>query len=265
MNRPALPDLQSDFQQYVLTGEGAFVDGIVGDARADAATRAAIYYEAYRLRLAEALETDFDALRAWLGEDRFDNLCRDYVGAHVSDHYSIRHYGRHMARFLAETAPWRDEPFLADLAAFEWTMVEAFDASDATLATVADMGQVAPEHWPGLTFSLHPSLQRLNLAWNAPVIWNAVDRKETLPAAVKAEYPLGWMLWRHDLKIYFRSLSVDQAWMLDALRAGRSFAEVCEGLTEWIDAQHVALHAAGLLKQWLEDGLIAAVRVRQHP
>jgi hypothetical protein len=37
---------------------------------------------------------------------------------------------------------------------------------------------------------------------------------------------------------------------------------VCEGLTEWIDAQHVALHAAGLLKQWLEDGLITAVRVR---
>lgn len=260
MTRPALSNLQSDFQQYLLTGEGAFVDSIVGDARVDAATRASIYYEAYRLRLAEALETDFDALRAYLGEEDYDDLCRDYVSAHVSDHYSIRHYGRHMARFLGETAPWRDEPFLADLAAFEWAMVDTFDAADAPLATAADMSSISPERWPALTFSLHPSLQRINLAWNAPAIWNAVDRKEPIPATAKAEHPIGWMLWRHDLKIYFRSLSVDQALMLDALRAGHTFAEVCEGLTEWIDARHVALHAAGLLKQWLEDGLVSTIR-----
>jgi hypothetical protein len=260
MNRPALHNLQSDFQQYLLTGEGAFVDGIVGDARIDAATRASIYYEAYRLRLAEALETDFDALRAYLGEEKFDDLCRDYVGAHVSDHYSIRHYGRHMARFLAETEPWRDEPFLAEMAAFEWAMVDAFDAADAPPATTADMEQVPPERWPAMTFSLHPSLQRLNLSWNAPAVWNAVDRKEPLPVAVKSPYPIGWMVWRQGLQIYFRSLSVDQAFALDAMRAGESFAAICEGLCEWIDAQHVALHGAGLLKQWLEDGLIRDVR-----
>jgi hypothetical protein len=261
VNRPALDELQAHFQRYVLTGEGAFVGAIVGDARADADTRASIYYEAYRLRLVEALETDFDALRDYLGEERFDELCRDYVGAHVSDHYSIRHYGRHMACFLADTGPWRDEPFLAELATFEWAMMDAFDASDAPIAAVADMGQVPPEQWPGLTFALHPSLQRINLSWNAPAVWNAVDRKEPLPAAVKTDHPVGWMVWRKDLHIYFRSLSVDQAWMLDALRAGQTFSEVCEGLTEWIDAQHVALHAAGLLKQWLEDGLISGVRV----
>jgi hypothetical protein len=260
MTRPALRDLQSGFQRYLLSAEGDFVDGIVGNARADAATRAAIYYEAYRLRLAEALETDFDALRAWLGEERFDDVCRDYVGAHVSDHYSIRFYGRDMARFLAETAPWRDEPFLADMAAFEWAMVDAFDAADAPLATVADMAAVASEHWPGLTFALHPSLQRINLSWNAPAVWNAVERKEPLPAVAKIGHPIGWMLWRHDLKIYFRSLSVDQAFALDAMRRGDSFAVLCEGLTEWIDAQHVALHAAGLLKQWLEDGLISEIQ-----
>jgi hypothetical protein len=82
-----------------------------------------------------------------------------------------------------------------------------------------------------------------------------------LPEPEQTEYPVGWMVWRQGLRIYFRSLSVDQAWMLDALRDGQAFAEVCEGLTEWIDAQHVALHAAGLLKQWLEDGLIAHIRL----
>ncbi len=48
--------------------------------------------------------------------------------------------------------------------------------------------------------------------------------------------------------------------MLDALRDGKSFADICEGLTEWIDTQNVALHAAGLFRQWLEDGMINKIR-----
>ena len=37
------------------------------------------------------------------------------------------------------------------------------------------------------------------------------------------------------------------------------FAAICEGLCEWVDAQNVAAHAAGLLKQWLTDGLISEI------
>jgi len=43
------------------------------------------------------------------------------------------------------------------------------------------------------------------------------------------------------------------------VRAGESFASICEGLVEWIDAQNVALHAAGLLKRWITDGMIANI------
>ena len=139
-------------------------------------------------------------------------------------------------------------------------MTEAFDAPDAECATVADMAALPPEAWPGATFEFHPSLRRVDLRTNAPVLWNAADAEEPLPAPEQAEYPVGWMLWRQDLRIYFRSLGVEQAWTLDRLRTGANFAEACEGLTEWIDPQHVGLQAAGLLKQWLEDGLITAIR-----
>jgi hypothetical protein len=30
-------------------------------------------------------------------------------------------------------------------------------------------------------------------------------------------------------------------------------------LVEWIDAQNVALHAAGLLKRWVIDGMITSI------
>lgn len=253
-----LSSLQGSFQQYLLTLGGDMTQEVVSDAL-DAETRLRIYADAYRLRLLEALETDFVALRAALGCEEFDQMGRAYIDAYPSIHYSVRYFGRHLALFLAQTHPYREQPVLADIARFEWAMTDAFDAPDVNVATVTDMAAVPPEAWPGMRFTLHPSLQRIELQWNASAIWHAADKDEALPEPEQTEYPIGWMVWRQGLQIYFRSLSVDQAWMLDALRAGQSFAEICDGLTEWIDAQHVALHAAGLLKQWIEDGLISAI------
>lgn len=264
MSRPtresALGRLQDSFQTYLLALAGPMEQEIVSDAL-DARTRLAIYADAYRLRLLEALETDFVALRAVLGPEAFDRLGRAYIDAYPSDHYSLRYFGRHLSRFLAYADPYRDNLLLAEIARFEWALTDAFDAPDVSVAAVDDMAGIPSGSWPELRFEFHPSLQRIELQWNAPAIWNAVDGEQPIPEPQKSEFPIGWMVWRQGLQIYFRSLSVDQAWMLDALRDGQTFAEVCEGLTEWIDAQHVALHAAGLLKQWLEDGLIAQIRL----
>jgi len=38
---------------------------------------------------------------------------------------------------------------------------------------------------------------------------------------------------------------------------GANFADICEGLLEWIDADQVALIAAGFLKQWISDQLLS--------
>lgn len=260
MSRSTLPDLQTRFHRFVVAGDDTFRHDVVDDGRVDVDVRLAVYYDGYRLRLIEALETDFVALKTVLGDEKFDDLARAYIDAHTSDHFSLRHFGRHLPGFLSGHEPWKDEPLLADIATFEWAMTHAFDAEDAPLATVSDMAAVAPEDWPGLTFRLHPSVQRIDIRWNAPALWSAAKNGEPLPSPEQSPWPVGWVVWRQDLQVYFRSLSVDQTWMLDALRDGKSFADICEGLTEWIDAQNVALHAAGLLKQWLEDGMINEIR-----
>lgn len=255
-----LPTLQADFQRFILTSDPAIQREIIGTPKVDAAMRLGIYADAYRLRLIEALDTDYPGLHTMAGDEEFDRLARSYIDAQPSVFRSLRWFGHGLSEFLRETKPYSEYPVFAEMAAFEWAMSDAFDAADSTVALVDDMASRPPESWPGLIFVPHASVQRLDLRWNVPTVWGAINAGEEPPELEENDYPIAWLVWRQDLLTYFRSLDVDEAWAIDAMQRGETFAAICEGLTEWIDAQNVAIHAAGLLKQWLTDGLICEIK-----
>lgn len=255
-----LGPLQERFQGYLTTGDLAPLrPEIVGDEKADAATRLGIYADAYRLRLLDALRDNYPAVNGLLGDEAFETLVQAYLAEYPSSYRSIRWFGDRLAGFLETTAPWGDQPVLAEMARFEWSLRAAFDAADAEPLPLEAAAQIAPEAWPGMRLAFHPSVDRLDLQWNVPAIWKQFDRGREPDPPQAAEYPIGWVIWRRDLQQYFRSLQVDEAWALDAMRRGRTFAEVCEGLCEWLDPPHVALQAAAYLKGWLKDGLVTGI------
>ncbi len=254
-----LQPLQSQFQEAVLDGNSEFENSIVSTERVDAKQRIAIYAEAYRLRLIECLQENYAALHHLLGDEQFDGLCRAYIESHTPHHYSIRWYGDHLAEFLHDNAPYSQHPFLAELAEFEWKLMAAFDAADVPVAAAEDLAGVPADRWPGLRFELHPSLQRLQLAWNVVVLWKASEEKRDpeTPAGTDAAVP--WIIWRRDLRQRFRSLDQSEAWALDRAQQGEDFAALCEGLRRWKSPQEVATYAASLMKRWLNDGLITRI------
>ena len=71
MRQPAeLAQLQSSFLQFLM-GRGDPPEGLVaGHGGMAAHTRLAIYRNAYRLRLREAIETDHEILGRYLGDAR---------------------------------------------------------------------------------------------------------------------------------------------------------------------------------------------------
>ena len=81
-------------------------------------------------------------------------------------------------------------------------------------------------------------------------------RIKPCPTNNAVKFPQRWLLWRREFKTHWRSLDVHEAWALEQAFNGANFAEICEGLLEWIDAEQVALTAAGLLKQWISDQLL---------
>ena len=252
----SLKALQEDFQNWVLLGNDSIIQQTTSNEKVSSDVRLGIYANAYWLRLAEVLDNDYPGVKALLGDEEFQTMARAYINAHNSPYYNVRWYGDLLAQYLSKTLPYAHKPFLAEMAAFEWAMTLTFDAKDDVSASMEDVLAITPEQWPEMTFQMHPALQRLDLAWNVPAIWNSVDAREDIVEPLKSSNTTPWLLWRNDLIIYFRSLETDEAWGLDAIINGASFGEICEGLCEWHEETNVALTAASMLKRWLADGLI---------
>src|SRR5580692_8428279 len=153
-----LPEIQTDFQSYLLQGDSAIESHVLGTERVPIATRLAIYGGGYRARLVEALQANFPVLTELLGEADFEKLGSAYVRSHDSPFYTIRYYGNALADFLASDSEYEGAPVLAELARWEWAMSEVFDAADADSIGVGDLARVAPEEWADLRFELHSSV-----------------------------------------------------------------------------------------------------------
>lgn len=257
----ALFKLERDFLGCMLEDRLDMAGQVVGTARAGAEERVKVYVDGYRLRLLEVLQDNFSGLYALLGDEDFDRLGRAYIDAHPSTHPSVRWFSQHLADFLRRTPPYDAQPYLAEMAAFEWAQGLVFDAADAPAADAQVLAAVAPDAWAGLRFRLHPSVRVLSLEWNIPAAWQVLEADEA-PELRQGDAPATWLLWRKDLQTHWRSLDEGEIWALHAAREGKGFGEICEGLCRWHESSEVAMQAASYLKRWLTDGLITHIDAR---
>jgi hypothetical protein len=252
-----LPQIQGDFQSYLLRGDSTIEAHVIGTERVPIATRLSIYGDGYLARLTEALQSNFPVLGELLGEVDFAALATAYVRSHDSPYFSIRHYGNALADFLASDPGYASAAVLAELARWEWAMTEVFDAADADSVGVSDLADV--EELAELRFGLHPSIRRLALSWNAPQIWKAVTDGGEPPEIEFSPEPVEWLLWRQDLRTYFRSSQPGEAQALQAAREGQSFGELCALLCAEFGEAEAPAAAAGFLRDWVESGMLVRV------
>ena len=217
----ALAQLQRAFQGYVLRDDAGLAERIAGGERVDPQQRLRIYFDAYRSRLVEALATDYEALRALMGDDAFGSACHAYVEATPSQFRNVRWYGGGLPQYLRVTPPWAKQPMLHEVAVFEWALTLAFDAPDAPVVGFDELARMPQHAWPVLGFALHPSAHWLELRSNAPSLRKATDAGDPLPEAVFGDEIKTWLIWRKELTAYFRSLNESESWALKAVREGR--------------------------------------------
>jgi hypothetical protein len=251
-----LAELQRDFQRHVMHGHERIVDAIESTAKVPATTRLAIYSEAYRLRLTDALASTFPRLQQLLGQDEFAKVAGEYIDLSPSSFPSIRWFGDRLPSLLDRA--YRAQPWICELARWEWAIASSFDATDAAPIGVDVLGAVAPENWPTLQFEFHPSVQVVRLKTNAPTLFKALSDDAPAPQGVKLDEPQAWLIWRELLKTQYRSLGADEAAALEHARTGGTFETLCDVLCQWHEPAAVPMQAAGMLKRWVLDQMIVA-------
>ena len=115
--------------------------------------------------------------------------------------------------------------------------------------------------WETLAFTPLPSLRRLTLEFDVPQAWQR--REDVEPGNLEVERAarsVRWAIWRPELVSNFRSLDEDDAALLDALADGRTFPELCEAIARFTGEEQAPVRATGLLRAWVEGGLIAGFR-----
>jgi hypothetical protein len=260
-NAGSLADLQRAFQDYVLASSDAFHAAVRDTKKADRGILLQVYREGYALRLIEVLTNDYPGVLAMTGPADFDRMARAYISAHPSRHPSVRPFGSSLAAFLAATPPYSNSPAAIEMARFEWAMGEAFDAPNAEPLSAASVMALPPEAWETLTLTALPSLRHLALAYEVPQAWQRREEVEPGDLTVEqASEPTEWLIWRPDLETNYRSLEPDEAVLLDALIEGRPFPGLCEAIARLTGEEQAPARAAGLLRAWIEAGMIAACR-----
>jgi hypothetical protein len=251
-----LRDVQMQMQTQVMAGEPASTTFVANVPPLSPAARLAIYRTAYVSRLTGALRTTFVKLHQVLGDDVFDAAAAEFITAHPSTTRSIRWFGSQFSAFLHRRAPYSAQPILAELARFEWTLTEVFDAGDRLSRGRELFLQTPPERWGALSFTFQPAVRTLSLRWNTVAVWQALDQGNDAPAPEKSVAVVHWLLWRHELRNLFRSIDSVEFEALTTAMTGLSFAHVCERLQEVSDEDQIPLRAAGLLAAWADSGIL---------
>ena len=256
-----LKELQESFQRGVLAGDETILDEINDSAKEDRTVLFGVYRNAYVLRLIEVLADDYEQLHAYLGDAGFATLARAYVAANPSDRRSARDFGRHMPRFLSHAETYAKHPELAEIAAFEKALADAFDGPDAEPLRVEDLAAVAPENWSRLVFAPHPTAIRLTFATNAAELWSALREDARPPKPKRLPERDAMLVWRQEFMARFRPLPAEEAMMWDKAAKGVTFGVLCEMVATFAGTDGAELRAASYLKGWVDMGVLASLRV----
>lgn len=250
-----LAQIQSDFQAYLINDKKiAFTHQIVDDDMVGAKKRLSIYYDAYRLRIIDALATAYPKLQILLGDDLFYKIAREYIDKYPSTYRNLRWYGGNMREHLLGTLP--QHLVAAEMADFEWALSLAFDAEDVAELTLQDLGKYPPECWNNLSFKFQPAIQVIRTAWNIIPVWKALEAEKTPPTLTQESTCQAWLIWRKNLNAQFRSMRETEVIALNLGMMSATFGEICANLEKRLNSDEATITAAQYLAGWLEAGLI---------
>ncbi len=248
-----LTELHTLLQNSILTSEPLINPYLDAPPKGTVADRVAIYANGFYARLEETLMSDYSTLAAVMGDDQFSQMSETYTHTYPSYNYSLNNFGENLSQFLTETLPYKKNPYLAEIAAFEWAEYQAIVAHDANLLSVAELQSLPLSQWPEMRFHLHPSCKILTMHWNSLALIKASRNNKSIPSPKKLQTPQCVMIWRRQLEVRYCKLESSELTMLNAIIQEASFMNICEILSHQMPEDEVASYLVKELHAWIQE------------
>jgi len=207
--------------------------------------RLEIYNRQYWLRVLGALAEDFPGLRAVLGGQWFESMCKAYLTECPSRSFTLRNLGARLETWLRQNPRWvRDRCVLAlDMVRLEWADIEAFDGQAKPALRSEDLQEIEVSN---LQLGIQPYVRLLELHYpvddlllevkrgddTADFASNAIQerKKRSKVQAVAKLEPAQIFLAVHrlDFSVYFRRIEPEEFALLGALRSGKTIERAIE-------------------------------------
>lgn len=223
----------------------------------------AIYRNAYTARLIGVLESDHEKLFKLMGSELFAVIARQFIERHPSQVRSLRQFGDPLPGFIRGL----DIPnggLLAELCAFERTLLDVYDAPDARPIGFEQIGQIAPVQWPSLALDFHPSLRLFRAPEGAVGCWQQLHAGREFDATSSTGSPDAvWRLWRNPARVSQFQLveAAEQAALEGFQMDGATLAGVADALIEQVGADVLVSSLNQWLRDWCAQGLVIGVAV----
>ncbi|MDP2561906.1 DNA-binding domain-containing protein [Psychrobium sp. 1_MG-2023] len=257
---PDLALIQQQFLDYLQGKSNSFSDNVINQPPVTIDTRLGIYKNAYKMRLRETIDNDHPQLGKYLGDELYDALVDGYVATYPSKVRSLRHFCHNIPQYLATQRPFSSHPILTDLAKFERTLLDAFDAADKPVAKMDALSNIEIDRWPDIKLTFHPSCRLFTQLTNAVESWQALKTDTAPPPA--QDYPLGvfWLVWRNEQRLTeFANIDPISQVLWQSFNDGNDFSHACELLTDYCHEEQVPVEALKRLQFWINNDMVSHI------
>ena len=220
-----------------------------------AAERVGVYHDMYLARMVEAMESDYPAVRSFLGEDAFADLVRDYVRRHPSQSYTLNRLGDHLPDFLLEDAEREHAAFLHDLARAELAVTRVFDEEPSPALDAPALRRVPEEALPGLRLRPIRALRLLSLSHAVAGHLRAAGDGRPAPRPRRRGTHLA--VYRQDYAVRYQELRADEHALLAALVAGVPLGEAVAACARRLRASRREDRVFRWFRAWVAEGLFS--------
>ena len=215
---------------------------LTASATLDQNERLTIYMSDFWPRCLGSLAEDFPRLYRYLGETVFMDWMRQYVTACPSESYTLLHLGRRLPEFLRTHYCEKDNPFVCDIARFEWAQMEAQESPNSPRFDPDLLQEAQKESVTELPLSLHPSVRILSLDF--PVHLPSKTRKKKTSLIVS----------RYDFEIHQIAVHPLFAQLLLCFQMQCSISDAVDALLNSLSKPEVYILETSI-QNWITDAV----------